>query len=208
MKPERLDRTKKSREVSRARAPDSPALAECMDARTARPARPAGRRRVTAALRWRYRCSWSRRAQRFKADAALPGRAPLGVPAARRRCRQERGPRGVLLDPPTGFRSVEIVVRDYLAQQEGPHSTVHYVENGLINSLFGLLFWDAIFAPIPGAFFHDFQYGPADLGSGRFYERRKNQFADGFAELESSEYKATIRRRFLAFRRRSSPGGS
>jgi hypothetical protein len=104
----------------------------------------------------------------------------------------------VLLDPATGLRSVEIVVRDYLAQQEGPHSTVHYVENGLINSLFGLLFWDAIFAPIFGAFFHDFQYGPADLGSGRFYERRRSQFAKGFAELESGEYKATIRRRFLA----------
>jgi hypothetical protein len=102
----------------------------------------------------------------------------------------------VLLDP-AGFRSVEIVVRDYLARQEGPHSTVHYVENGLINSLFGLLFWDAIFAPISGAFFHDFQYGPADLESGRFYERRKSQFADGFAELESGEYKATIRRQFF-----------
>jgi len=104
----------------------------------------------------------------------------------------------VLLDPPTGFDSVEIVVREYLAQQEGPPSTVHYVENGLINSLFGLLFWDAIFAPIPGAFFHDFQCGPADLESGRFYERRKSQFAKGFADLESGEYKVTIRRRFLA----------
>ncbi len=104
----------------------------------------------------------------------------------------------VQLDPPTGFCSVEIVVRDYLAQQEGCPSSVHYVENGLINSLFGLLFWEAIFAPIAGAFFHDFQYGPADLASGRFYERRMNQFAEGFAELESGEYKATIRRRFFA----------
>ena len=50
----------------------------------------------------------------------------------------------------------------------------------------------------PALFFHDFQYGPADLESGRFYERRKSQFAEGFAELESGEYKATIRRRFFA----------
>jgi hypothetical protein len=104
----------------------------------------------------------------------------------------------VLLDSPTGFRSVEIVVRDFLAQQQGPCSTVHYVENGLINSLFGLLFWDATFAPIPGAFFHAFQYWPADLESGRFYERRKRQFAEGFAQLESGQYKAIIRRRFFA----------
>jgi hypothetical protein len=100
----------------------------------------------------------------------------------------------VLLDPPTGFRSVEIVVRDFLAQQEGPPSSVHYVENGLINSLFGLLFWDAIFAPIPGAFFHDFQYGPADLGSGRFHERRRSQFAaDADIVLWDAERQHVIR---------------
>jgi hypothetical protein len=104
----------------------------------------------------------------------------------------------VPLDPSGDFRCVEIVVRDYLSQQQGPPSTVHFVENGLINSLFGLLFWDAIFAPIPGAFFHDFQYGPADLESGQFYERRKRQFAEGFAKLGSGEYKIAIRRRFFA----------
>jgi hypothetical protein len=104
----------------------------------------------------------------------------------------------VPLDPSGDIRCVEIMVRDYLSQQQGPPSTVHYVENRLINSLFGLLFWDAIFAPIPGAFFHDFQYGPADLESGQFYERRRSQFAEGFTKLDSGEYKITIRRRFFA----------
>jgi hypothetical protein len=122
----------------------------------------------------------------------------LGVAGGRTRERPGVETFEVLLDVPASIRSVEIVVRDFLAQQEGPPSTVHYVENGLINSLFGLLFWDAIFAPIPGAFFHDFQYGPADLESGRFYERRKAQFAEGFMELETGQYKATIRQRFLA----------
>lgn len=117
--------------------------------------------------------------------------------------RNEREPAAVdtfevALDQPMGLRPVEIIVRDYLVQQEGPRSTVHYVENGLINSLFGLLFWDAIFAPIPGAFFHDFHYAPADLESGRFYERRTSQFAERFSELESAAYKTTIRRRFFA----------
>ncbi len=102
----------------------------------------------------------------------------------------------LLLDSSPGIRSVELFARDFFAQEQGPPSIVHYVENGLINSLFGLLFWDAIFAPVPGAFFHDFQYGPADLESGRFYERRRSHFAEGFAALESGEYKATIRRRF------------
>jgi hypothetical protein len=87
-------------------------------------------------------------------------------------------------------------VRDRLAQSAEAHSTIHYVENGLVNSLFGLLCWKAIFAPIPGAFFHDFQYGPADLASGEFVERRRSQFADCFAQLESDRYQATIRECF------------
>ncbi len=44
-----------------------------------------------------------------------------------------------------------------------PGAPVHYVENGLLNSLFGLLCWQAIFAPVAGAFFHEFQAAPADL---------------------------------------------
>jgi hypothetical protein len=91
--------------------------------------------------------------------------------------------------------AVEMRIRDHL--QDGSHTSVHYVENGLINSLFGLLCWDAIFAPIPGAFFHDFQYGPADLKSGYFYERRGDRFAECFAALESRHYEGIIRRRFV-----------
>ena len=68
----------------------------------------------------------------------------------------------------------------------------------MINSLFGLLCWDAIFAPIPGAFFHDFQYGPADLEGPYFYERRRDRFAESFAALESGRYRDLIRQRFIA----------
>jgi hypothetical protein len=89
--------------------------------------------------------------------------------------------------------AVEYRVRDCLATEHGPASTIHYVENGLVNSLFGLLCWRAIFAPIPGAFFHDFQSGPADLSSGYFFARRQSLFAECFAELESEIYKRTIR---------------
>jgi len=84
--------------------------------------------------------------------------------------------------------------------EESAYCTVHYVENGLINSLFGLLCWDAIFAPIPGAFFHDFQHGPADLESPYFYERRRDRFVECFAELESGRYQDIIRQRFIAKR--------
>jgi hypothetical protein len=104
----------------------------------------------------------------------------------------------VLLGAPPDGRALEFRIRDHLAREEGTHCAVHYVENGLINSLFGLLCWEAIFAPIPGAFFHDFQYGPADLESHYFYERRRERFAECFAELESGRYKDIIRRRLIA----------
>jgi len=106
----------------------------------------------------------------------------------------------MLLDGPPDGGALEFHVRDHLAQQEDPNCTVHYVENGLINSLFGLLCWDAIFAAIPGAFFHDIQYGPADLESPYFYERRRDRFGECFAELESGRYPEIIRRRIIAKR--------
>jgi hypothetical protein len=100
----------------------------------------------------------------------------------------------MMVAPPTGDVPVEYCALEQLEQTTAGHSSVHYVENGLVRSLFGLLCWRAIFAAIPGAFFHEFQSGPSDLSSGCFYERRRQEFADCFAELESGQYKATIRR--------------
>ncbi|TWI69896.1 VRR-NUC domain-containing protein [Pseudoduganella lurida] len=95
------------------------------------------------------------------------------------------------LPPPSGEWWVEGVVRDHLARDEAP---VFYVENALINSLFGLLCWDAVFAAIPGAFFHPFHHGPADLHSADFHRRRSAQFAACLAQLDDGTYEATIRR--------------
>ncbi|GAB2792841.1 nuclease Fan1 [Halomonas shantousis] len=98
--------------------------------------------------------------------------------------------------------SVEIAVRDHLDEAEGP---VHYVENTLINSLFGLLCWEAIFAPLPGAFFHPFHTGPADLLRADFYRRRAALFDACLTQLESAAYKMTIRHHFIAKRGLQSP---
>lgn len=89
--------------------------------------------------------------------------------------------------------SVEFLIREHLAE-EG--SEVHYVENALINSLFGLLCWPAIFAPLPGAFFHPFHSAPSDLLSPDFYQRRAALFDECLAQLESGTYQATIREHF------------
>jgi hypothetical protein len=91
-----------------------------------------------------------------------------------------------------GPGAVEYHVRDHLAQGLADPGTVRYVENGLINALFGLLCWPAIFAPVPGAFFHDFQRGPVDLASGHFYRRRQREFEACLADLASERYRQSI----------------
>ncbi|MBJ9965182.1 VRR-NUC domain-containing protein [Burkholderia seminalis] len=99
----------------------------------------------------------------------------------------------LVLARPDAFVSVEFAVRDHLAQPAAP---VHYVENTLINSLFGLLCWEPVFAAVPGAFFHPFQRGPADLHAPDFAARRADAFDACFAQLDSGAYRDTIRRHF------------
>ena len=85
--------------------------------------------------------------------------------------------------------SVEYAVRDHLHRDEAP---VFYVENTLINGLFGLLCWQTIFAPVPGAFFHPFHVGPADLTREDFVSRRKASFEQCFAQLADGSYRERI----------------
>jgi hypothetical protein len=73
---------------------------------------------------------------------------------------------------------------------------VLFVENLLVNSLLGLLCWEAIFAPVDGAFFHDFHAAPADLFEPDFLARRRDRFAGCLAQLESDRYRSTIVRVF------------
>ncbi len=97
---------------------------------------------------------------------------------------------------------VERAVAEHLATPEAP---VRYVENGLITGLFGLLCWEAIFAPLPGAFFHPFQSGPADLYRPDFVSRRRARFDACLARLENGDYRATIRATWAAKRGLASP---
>ena len=99
----------------------------------------------------------------------------------------------VALPAPTPSQSVEHALRAHWHRAEAP---VFYVENTLINGLFGLLCWPAVFAPLPGAFFHPFQSGPADLGAPDFVPRRQALFDACLAELHDGRYRATILQRF------------
>lgn len=98
----------------------------------------------------------------------------------------------VTLDrPATG--SVEHAVQQHLWQDDAP---VYYVENTLITALFGLLCWQTIYAPVPGAFFHPFHVGPADLNREDFVERRTESFEKCFASLGDGSYRERIRENY------------
>ncbi len=84
---------------------------------------------------------------------------------------------------------VEEAVRQHLAHEGGQ---VHYVENALFNSLFGLLCWDAIFAPMPGAFFNPFQAAPQDLHDSDFLQRRSALFAQCLGRLDDGSHHQAI----------------
>jgi len=85
---------------------------------------------------------------------------------------------------------VEAAVCDHLERDRAP---VYYVENRLLTGLFGLLCWEALFAPLPGAFFHPFHSGPADLYREDFVSRRRALFDACLAQLDSAAYRERIR---------------
>ena len=122
------------------------------------------------------------RLQRHLGEASPPRRRPMGWLTFE-----------LSVPPPEEDMPVELATRAYLTEPDAP---VHYVENSLINSLFGLLCWDVVFLPLPGAFFHEFHSAPADLYTPDFHRRREHEFAECFAQLATGEYQQTIRRTF------------
>jgi hypothetical protein len=104
-------------------------------------------------------------------------------------------PDELTLTLPFAEMSVEQAVCRHFSQEDAP---VFYVENMLLNSLFGLLCWPAIFAALPGAFFHPFHHGPADLSSPDFHARRAQLFDACLSQLERGVHRQTIIETFHA----------
>ena len=96
-------------------------------------------------------------------------------PEARHRRRQRR-----MTLPGEAGDAVEEAVIAALAGQ-GVRSL--HSENWLWLSLFGLAFWDIVFAPISGAFEQPFQSGPLDLRGPGFRRRRSDQIETRLAEI-------------------------
>ena len=78
------------------------------------------------------------------------------------------------------------------------NSQCFYVENSLFNSLFGLYFWDIIFAPIEGAFLNPFQRGPVNARSEFFYRDRQQLIEQRLNTIGNGCWKQSIEQCYAA----------
>lgn len=119
------------------------------------------------------------------------------LPRVLRKLGQEPAPRrrdafdSLTIDLPRGDMAVELLAADHLRRD---WHEVHYVENSLMNTLFGLAFWDEIFMPLPGAFHNAYQGGPADMFEQGFRERRAAAIDQRLAALRRSNLAETLPR--------------
>lgn len=67
-----------------------------------------------------------------------------------------------------------------------------YVENMLFRSLFGLAFWDVIFAPVPGAFFNPFQRAPQDVHTPDFLDNRRALIDARMRDIANGQLEALV----------------
>lgn len=104
----------------------------------------------------------SRLAKKYRLETSLPAQKRFKTSAGLIKVAQTSG-------------RVEVCAVDFYNKTEG---LCYYVENTLFRGLFGLAFWDVIFAPVSGAFFHPFQRGPADLYTSDFLAARRELIAE------------------------------
>jgi fanconi-associated nuclease 1 len=71
------------------------------------------------------------------------------------------------------------------------HSYQYYVrfhsEGRIVYTIFGLLFWDIIFAPIPGSFETRYQTAPLDIAEDTFYTSRQEMIDNRLSEIKDGK---------------------
>lgn len=83
------------------------------------------------------------------------------------------------------------------AEHYSGSGTCFYTENVLIDGVFGLAFWDVIFAPVSGAFFNPFQAAPSDFHDPEFLHARRDLLTQQFQRLAvDGELKQQVTDRF------------
>lgn len=64
-----------------------------------------------------------------------------------------------------------------------------HAETSILTTIYSLLFWDIIFAPIPGAFETSFQTAPLDIGEDSFYAMRQDLIDDRLNDIKAGNAK-------------------
>ena len=124
------------------------------------------------------------------------------LPRVRRKLDGSRVPRRrdkfpevrLFLSPGTG--PVELQAADHLRQD---WQSVYYVENKLMNALFGLAFWEQIFTPVPGAFHNPYQSVPSDMYESTFRLRRRDTLAARMAQLRETDIALALREAYQRY---------
>lgn len=78
--------------------------------------------------------------------------------------------------------NVETTAQKYFS----PLGGCRYIENSLFCSIFGLHYWELIFAPVKGAFTHPFQYRPHDFYHHDFLEKRSEKYREALLRMKDS----------------------
>ncbi len=101
---------------------------------------------------------------------------------------QRSGAEKSLEDGVSNAERVEQCAARHLSAVEGEQLRLCIeVENRLFCSLFGLAFWDIIFADVSGAFANPYQSRPSDMYQSEFYPRRKIPIEERLAALASGD---------------------
>ncbi|KAJ7668675.1 VRR-NUC domain-containing protein [Mycena polygramma] len=73
-------------------------------------------------------------------------------------------------------------------------------ETQVLTTLFGLLFWDIIFAPVPGAFETPWQTGPLDIADDSFYYARQDSIETRLTELKNGQARSILEKNDVRYR--------
>ncbi|RDX56460.1 hypothetical protein OH76DRAFT_1550917 [Lentinus brumalis] len=91
--------------------------------------------------------------------------------------------------------SVEQLALEYYEDKHGCKG--FHSEGRIVTTLFGLLFWDVIFAPIPGAFETPYQSAPLDLAEDTFCYSREDLIEARLKEIEKGEAAEILEREYI-----------
>ncbi|KAG1651664.1 hypothetical protein FOA52_011853 [Chlamydomonas sp. UWO 241] len=132
--------------------------------------------------RWK-RPAWAPRVMREPPEKTIPGRPINCVTGVKSRFYSEAGHQV----------GVEELALEYYASDAGGRWLGMHTEGGVWSTLFGLLMWDVLLAPVPNVFRTPFQTAPLDLGTEVFYHARREAADARLTEIASGYAQALVR---------------